>query len=718
MSTGGVTFDDFDNDDISEQKELKPFWTIKDKPEDEILDWLKTDWEDKRTRSEERIKTYAENLAIYKGIHFRSQTTRDVTTRGIDGESSIRSPKVVVNHTYDLVETRVSKMGRFRPAITVLPVHDEIIDKQSSIAAKQLIESRWGEADIDSKITELERNKDIFGECWIEIPWDQAMGAEIPEIKRALELGIKVPALGRNKQRITTEAGDTVTIEKPMNIGDVTYKIRTPDRVFAEDVECWDELENVTILEFEKIDEIKASYPDKQSKISSTGSHMSDLDLINGINFKNRTMVLTFWHKPTKFLPKGRKITYTLDAILEDIEFPYENSEGEKLKKLPFVRHTDIDIPGEFYARSFIRVIKQAQSHHNSITSAIARNHGLASAPKWVVPATAAVSRASLNNDITIVRYKGPVPPQLVTFNPTPTEIFNYTDKLRGWMETLSGVHAVSRGEPPAGIKAGIALQFLDEQENERSTTAVAKRNRMIVMIAQHTLDRMQQYYTESDNRLIRILGKDNSFRMKKFDQAILDRPYDIRIQNSSSLPQSRPTKTQTLIDLKEAFPTLLKDEQVLDLLDLAQDQKFKDITTIAVRAADSENEALSLGEEINEPQTWEDHIIHHQIHLRDLQDMEFKENFNPEITRVKIEHVLAHEALMYMQAKKNRTFAAKVAALSNFPVFYIPSEQDIMVLDQALGIVPPPPAPTSGKAGGSIGGSGILPDAIPEAIV
>jgi len=715
MTQAGVTFDDFDNDDLEEVRDHPPFWTVANKKEEELLNWLKSEWEGKKSGLENRIATYQENVDIYKGIHYKDTKSRENAFRDQDEGSSVRTPKVVVNNIYDLVRTKIAKMTRFRPAITVLPRHDEITDKQGALAAKDLIESRWGEVNIDEYITSQKLNSMLYGESLIFIDWDENEGHMVPAQKLAIDSGIEVLIPNKKKSKtIQTEAGDTIKIEEPIFIGDVTYKIVNPDRYILDDAETWNKVNHLIAIDFDYVDNLKAIYPKKQEKINLTKG-CGDIRFIGDDNKSNKIMVMTFWHKPTRFLPRGKKIVFTLDLILESGDFPFTDKEGNQLRKLPFERLTDIDIPGELYARSTIRMTMQLQKHHNNITSAIARNHGLASAPKWVVPANAAVTRASLNSDVTIVRYRGPVAPQLVTFNPTPKEIIEYPDKLRVWKEQIWGIHAVSRGEPPNGIRAGIALQFLDEQENERATPEIAKGNRLVVGVAQQTIERMQQYYKNTDGRLVKLLGKDNTFRIKKLDQAILDKPYDIKIQNASALPQSRSSRTQTLIDLNDSFPGMLSNEQVLDLIDLAQDQKFKDINTISVKSSESENESILNGDPLGEPQVFENHIIHWNIHIREAQEREFKEDLPPEGQQTLIEHTLAHEMMMLKKARTNPLYAQKLLMLPNFPVFYEPSPEDIQVL--LGGQVPSPGTMPKAKPIGQIGESGMMPAAMPEPV-
>ena len=72
--------------------------------------------------------------------------------------------------------------------------------------------------------------------------------------------------------------------------------------------------------------------------------------------------------------------------------------------------------------------------------------------------------------------------------NPTPPELFKFRGELKEEFQQISGVFGVSRGEPPPGIKAGVALQFLNEQEQERFNEHILKWNDFIRRIAIKTI--------------------------------------------------------------------------------------------------------------------------------------------------------------------------------------------------------------------------------------
>lgn len=684
----GTTFDDFEYEGEMDLKEMPPFWTVslKDNKEDreKLHKWLIDDLDVKKKHAEPRIRVYRENLALYKGIHYRSQETRSQDFRRDEGERSIRNPKVVVNHVYDMIETKTARLCRFRPAIAVLPNNIEYHDKVNSRLVKILVDNRWYEVDIDQYFRDLQRAAFIYGEAFLKIYWDKAAGPVHPRYKLAKEAGIEIPALKKG-EKIVDEKGNQVKLKKAIHVGDVNYRLVTPDRCFPQGKRYWADVEHVTEFEYVNIEEVKADYPDMQHEITEFKGMKFDPESLQEKRAQNEVIVHEFWHRPTKNLPNGAKVVFTDDVVLEVEDFPYEH------RQLPHNRLTDIDIPDELPARSFITQIRTLQRHYNNLASGVARNHGLASAPKWVMPKGACAIK-SLGNAATVVEYRGAVPPTLQAFNPTPGEVFGYMDRLENKIEKLSGVHGISRGAPPPGIRAGVALQFLDEQEAERETNAVAKRNESIRRAALHTIALMGQFYKDTDDRMIRILGKDNSYYFKSFKQADFTKAYDVRIQKSSSLPDSKAARIQSIIDLGQSFPGLFTNGQIIEMLDLGTDDAFKDMASAAVRAAESENESMLSGETVIEPKPWEDLITHWRIHLTCLQERQYKEEMPTPYRLMLEEHLKVTEMLIWKRMNENAAFRQKVLMLEQFPVFFTLDEMSRQIM--ATGGMPQPEVP------------------------
>lgn len=674
------TFDDLDNATYTmPQKSIYEFDLSDDRNEKDILSWLKGERDYLTGEAQARVQTMRRNLALYKGIQYQEMETRiDARDRASDRNSFVR--KIVANHLFDLTKNRASRLVKFRPAVAILPTNDELEDKIAAKSCKMLLDHIWYENDFEGVIqTQLATYAQIMGEVYLGIFWDESKGDLSPAYVEASKKG-RVPMLDEHGSQVVDPQGNKIYLDKVIRIGDVDYRVLLATDVLLQKKAKWKDVDYCFQMEVVTTDILRARYPKKAADIKGEDVQVYDYETMTEKQSKRDTIVWTFWHRRSEQLDSGRKIVFTNDCVLENTEFPYSHT------KLPFVRFTDQELPGELNGVSFYEQIKGLTGTYNNLTNMLIRNAVMVSHPKWFVPA-GSIALDRLGNDITIAQYKGPTPPQLAVPPSIPGDLFGFRDKLKEEFQQISGVFGVSRGEPPPGIKAGVALQFLSEQESERYNELVLKWNEMIRQVAQMTIAVAGDYYDESDERMVRVLGKNNEYMTEFFKVSALEKDYDIRIQNSSALPKSVAARTQTLLDLAERFPDQFSGEQVIDMLDLAQSDKFTDAATVAVRSAEAENEKLYEidNAEKMSPVEFENHIIHWKIHTRQMQEFQFKYKTSLDIQERFKEHVMAHEMLMMEQAKKSPVFGKQLETLPMFPMFY----QEVQV--------PPPPAVQAG---------------------
>ena len=245
---------------------------------------------------------------------------------------------------------------------------------------------------------------------------------------------------------------------------------------------------------------------------------------------------------------------------------------------------------------------------------------------------------------------------------------------------------------------------------------SILKWNETTKQIAQMTLSVCGDNYDDSDARMLRVLGKDNNWQSVFFDAANLSKDYDIRVQNSSALPQSKAARIQLATDIKTQFPTIISDEQYLDIIDLGQSEKFMSVVTHAVRLAEAENELLLQGDvsvskkkfkdSDTDPKDHENHVLHWRIHVQKMQEFSYKFMTDKKKKKALEEHLMAHEMFLVEQARKNPAMQEQLATLQGFPLFYVPEEQSLPS--------PIEPAPVTEMAGGGSEGMPQVPQGAP----
>lgn len=662
----------------------KPIWKlIKDgASDDDLHKWLLGEKSWLEEQSIDRLETIKRNLARYRGLQYWSQELRArAYEREDERDRNVRQmQKLVVNNVYDQVQASVSRLIKYRPAVAILPTNVELTDRVAAQSTKELLDHIWYvqrfEGDIQPEFMQVMK---IMGEAFLNIEWDPNAGDEHEEWKdyKADFFEDKEVVLKKSDgEPELDDEGNPIKVERPVKIGDVKYDVWLPTDILLQRVRRYEHCDYMYHRELYDVAEARELFPGNDDKISDEETaQVYDFERMNIVSMKGKIYVWRFMHRHTWFLPKGIDIYFTTRGIIKKTPLKYQHG------KLPVARLADIEPTGEVHGRSFIELIAGLAGAYNNLTNMIVQNQVMAGRPKWLMPAGAA-KKVDLGNDITIVEYKGPQPPVLVASNPTPSEVFQFREQLKQELQQLGGNFGVSKGTPPPGIKAGVALQFLNEQETERFNETVLKYNDWVVDVARLTLAVAAQYYKDDEKRMVRVLGKQNQWMTKFFERRHLHTAFDIRVQNSSALPQSKAARVQYLLDLNQQFPNEVPSEQVIEMLDLAQDEKFNDYVTRSVRAAEAENEQMMegdqtpLGEVINDPQEYEDHIIHWRVHMTQIRDWSFKNATPTDKQQILKDHVLAHEMLMTQRAAMDPMYQEQLAALKGWPAFYVVQPQ------------------------------------------
>jgi hypothetical protein len=695
------------------QRSIKPLWAVgdiqsdSDEVEKDILKWAAESYEIVEDEAEVRQQNMFDNVALYMSRTFGGQSLHIFKGSEVDPRGTQSTRRIRINHLHEMTESHIASIASSRPAISVLPSgSDEYSDKIAAKTAKTVIESIWYDQNIDNLFRRVQRSALICGEGFILIKWDPQAGPKHPASKEADRLGIKeVDRRDEEGNILETEHGKRIKLPTDQRIGEVCYERLLSWDVFKEPVEYGKVEDWIMHREYVNIEKLKAQYPKKVGKIKdSAKDKVFNLNTLSQENAGERVLVLTLYHRSTPELPNGLIIKMTPDVILEkkDIEFDSLNTR----RLLPIISLKDGEIDGLQYGwpLTVFETGKGLQQAINNITSIIIRNHSI-TAPKWVMP-IGSTSDRSLGNGPVIIKYDanaGPAP-QLIAPPPLSQELFLFRDKLKEDLQQITGVHGVSRGEPPGSIRAGVALQFLEEQEIKRRTSMIAKYNDFIVEAAVITLAIAGDMYTDDDGRVAKMFGQFNSVRLKKFQKADLTKYYDIHVQRSSALPESKAAKIQLLLEISQQRPNLLTDEQFLDMIEIPRTERLFNLTTAALDAAESDWEDFIEGEELPAPEEWYDLITYWKVFSKNMQSKMFRTEVPEEIREQIKSHLAALEFLMINRGAENPIFAQQITVLSQFPRIYKPSIEEIQVLGGLAGQPQLPPELGADAGPGNLG--------------
>jgi hypothetical protein len=641
------SFDDNYSGNMNEN--LYPF--INHEDEKECLDWLVKDIEGKFRARSSRLDMIRKLDAMFKGVTYTSERGRGGNDPDDDG---FRRPKSIYNFICEMVEAKVSQRSRFKPAISVIPNNVDYSDENRAEAAKQVLTAKAQELDFESKLANGDKIEFLSGESYTYIPWNKHIGGINKVFADAVAEGIQ------------PKYEDGTPIPFAMN-GDIDIQVLGPDRCYHQlGKKRWEDVDDISIIEWIHVDELKADYPDKASDISATDTiYHSYFTQEERNEWTNHCLVVTYFYRPNRFMPNGAYVKYTPNCILEKSDFPYTD------KKLPVIFNTDIDVQGEITGRPFTANIEKLQRLHDMISASMARGFALSNSPKWMYM-KGTIDANKLGNQYSSLEVKGPVMPQLATFNGVPAASLD----LLGWaekgIEKASTIFGISRGEPPKGIKAAVALQFLDEQEMQRESRGMAKRQKKIIEMNKMVLSRIQQFYKKEDGRILKYLGEDNHYLIMDLATMDLSGDFDIRIENSSSLPDSKTGKIAAILDLNTATQAdpMFNKEQIAQMLDLGNDRRFRTQNLSAMKAAQFKLQKIINGEPFPEPRDFDDFIIEYPIFIQALRQREYKGEDQTIMKNIS-DYIMGMEFLMWKKAQMNPAFKQRVMMFNEYPVFY-----------------------------------------------
>jgi len=645
---GIETFDDFDQQ-TGELREVKPFAFREDKSDEGTLDWLNTNFEQMEHQAQSRMQSYQRWSYLYKGIHWRSLESRS-------NQYSERKPRMVDNFVKEFIDGRVAQMARFGTNFSAIPWNNEIGDQNVAKACEKLLKGRADESDLDKDHRDADAVKYKLGTSFLMVKWDEDEGPDLPAYKQLEEIypeGIPSSILKRLKKE-GIKAGDTTTYSQ------------TPDRIFPEiDKTCWTKVNHIDEIEWVNIHELQADYPNVEIKENQRTYFDYTTTELNRPT--DMIMVRHFYHKPTKHHPMGEYIKYCDSVILERTKYPYKH------KRLPFIVDKDVEIEHELFGRPAIHQIEQMQRQYNNISSAQARDLGIGSAPKWMIPKGSADFR-TINNEFTIVEYKGPIAPQLVKGNPISSDGIVIQDRLERRMSKHMKVYDISRGDVPSGVTANSALRFLDEQESQTLADDERKRKKRVLETYRLMASVMGQFYHAEDGRTLRTLGKNNQYMIEDMANADFTKVYDIQFQNTSALPDTKTGKIAAIIDLNTATQTdpVFRREDIVNMLDMGTDETFTEESTYSLDCAEMMLTKLLSGDtEVPEPQMHDDLLVFYTTFFRHIQSYQFKTTVPPELQQAVFGHIMTMEGLIFLKMQRNQKLAMEVQMLSYYPSFF-----------------------------------------------
>lgn len=297
------------------------------------------------------------------------------------------------------------------------------------------------------------------------------------------------------------------------------------------------------------------------------------------------------WIKPggIQLFPEGAMFTIVGDQVVQGMEgWPYDHG------LYPYAKFDHIP-SGKFYSDSTITDLIPLQREINRTHGQIIENKNRMSklqllAPKGSVDA----SKITTEPGQVIFYNPGLTPPQPMPVQSIPSYVMQELDRLQVEVDNISGQHEISRGQTPAGVTAGTAIAYLQEQDDSILSHTFDSLEEGIEKVAHMTLGYVQQFW--SIPRMLRTVGNDGAFDVLTLKGSDLRSNNDIRVEAGSSLPTSKAAKMAFIMDLmKMGF---IDPTKGLQLLEMGGVQKLYENIQRDAKQAQRENTKMAAATE------------------------------------------------------------------------------------------------------------------------
>jgi len=639
------------------------------------------------------------NIALVAGDHYArwNPAMSSFSDRDPNFDPSLdgKKPRMVINQALSVFRTELSKLTKNHPIIEVVANSDEQEDLAATKVGRAVIEAMEWKFKLAAKRKEILSWVIQTGTASHYIGWDY-LNDQAGEYEFLIDPQTNEAVFNSKREKELRDEAEKAGVEPNIErypMGDLEFKVYSPFQLLPDEIATsFDNISNLITTEVADIDVIRDVYGDAarginpaQVTLNSQQQRMmvrSGLSLPRDQPMENGAEVFTFWLLPgtfrnTAYLKKGLYVRWCQGKILDVSEFPYQDG------RIPHAFYQHIPASGTIWADCVINHIRDINLEIDKTVSQLVETKDYMANPMWRVATQHRVKGQIKNVAGAILRYVHSAnipPPEPMMGLQMPSQVENLAEMLRGQILEISGQSDITRGSVPTGVRSGVAVSYLQEEDDSKIAPTVDNLERAIAYEGSLILERAAQYYTS--RRILGYYRRDGEFDVVKFKGADLKNNTDVISQAGSAMPKSKAARQQYTLQLVE-LGVLSDPKKIQEMLDLGEAEPNLDDLQIAM--ANRENQLMlhgmsaatwdptgELREGENKPvaipvKAWHNHKLHLDQHYREMSSEEFDHLVvsHPEIVRLFDEHTHMHEQELAKQAQQQ---AAMMQAAKGAP--------------------------------------------------
>jgi len=546
----------------------------------------------------------------------------------------------VFNHIAPIVEIRLSKLGRIRPNLTVLPFSEDENDINCAKISKKVLKAVTSNINLSKILSSGTLWSEICGTVFYKIAWNSNAGKVIGVDENAVDIkegDIEISVV--NPFEIYPDSNSYNSIDECKSIIHArAFHVDTVKNLWGVEVEGQD---------------IDVFTLDSLTNSGGLGYYTGSTSMSKVVK-KNHVIVLEKYEAPSIEFPNGRVILIAGDRLIAVNELPYINR-GDNQRGFPFVRQCSIPTPNCFWGTSIVERCIPVQRAYNAVKN---RKHeflnrvsmGILTVEDGSVD-TENLEEEGLSPGKVLIYRQGSNSPKMLNTDSVPLDFQYEENLLLKEFLNVSGVSDLFNGSNFTGNVSGVALQLLIEQDEARLSACSEEIRYAAKEIAQNILKLYKQFaILPHSTRIVNEGGSVEMFYWKNCDLTSDEVVFETENETNETPAQKRSMiyeilNTGLLHDEEGKISNSLR-HKILQQLGFGIWEGGQDIKTLQINNAEKENIGLIEKSEISLPKDIDDHELHINEHICFMLSNEFERKCvkNKQLEKKLLEHIKQHK--------------------------------------------------------------------------
>ncbi|MDR1138691.1 MAG: hypothetical protein LBK70_02315 [Clostridiales bacterium] len=545
------------------------------------------------------------------------------------------------NHIAPIIETRLAKLGRVRPKMSVRPFSGDDNDIRAATVSSKILDSACSKINLDQVVSRTTTWSEVAGSAFYKIGWDSMAGKRV--------------------------GGDD---DNPIFEGDIFIDSCSPYEIFPNSlaVDSIQDCNSIIHARAMHVDDIEHLW----GKHVEHSTNNVDLDIVGFVAQSNKgqlrdnnteqdyCIVIERYTRPNKQHPNGELVIVAGNTLLHYGDLPYVIGDDGKYD-LPFVKQDALFVPGSFYGVSIIERAIPIQRAYNAVKN---RKHeflnrlavGVLAVEDGSVDVDNLVQEGLAPGKIISYRQGGSIP-RMLDSGRVPPE-FNYEeDRLRNEFITISGVSEIVRNSDiPGQVSSGVAIQLLLEQDDTRLSLSAQSIRVAIRRLAQYAIRMYKQFAMTT--RLDRIVGEDGEVELLTWRASDLNCD-DVVFDTVNELSNTPAAKQNMLFELlrngllynQEGKLSDSMRHKMLDALGYGGWENSQSLDGLHIKRATLEN--INILKEDSQVEEIDNHEMHIEVHTSYLLSGSVRNSRDySKVKRSLLAHIKQHKQYAKLQAQ------------------------------------------------------------------